>query len=99
MALTDIITPIAEAELKKIRDAVAAATHNDNRLPDSSFKAQYPWNATHVSRSGHEFHVDDTPGAERIRQAHRTGSYWELALMVEKLLSRLPMRVTTLRVD
>lgn len=66
-------------DLQQLRDAVAAKTNNDKRLPDSSFAAQYPWNATHVSRSGHEFHIDDTPGGERLRQAHRTGSYWEIS--------------------
>lgn len=51
----------------------------DIRLPDSTYKAEYPWNATHVSRSGHEKHVDDTPGHERLREAHKVGTYWEIS--------------------
>lgn len=52
---------------------------DDKRLPDSTYKAEYPWNATTVSRSGHEFHVDDTPGHERLRHAHKAGTYWEIS--------------------
>jgi hypothetical protein len=55
------------------------ADDKKKRLPDSSYAAEYPWNATHVSRSGHEKHVDDTPGAERLREAHKAGTYWEIS--------------------
>lgn len=51
----------------------------EKRLPDTTYKAEYPWNATHVSRSGHEFHIDDTPGNERLRQGHKAGTYWEIS--------------------
>ena len=49
----------------------------DDRLPKSDFQAQYPFNAVTVTRSGHEFHVDDTPGHERLRQAHKSGTFFE----------------------
>lgn len=51
----------------------------ENRLPDTSYAAEYPYNQTTISRSGHEFHVDDTPGAERLRTAHKSGSFWEVS--------------------
>jgi hypothetical protein len=51
----------------------------NNRLPASTFNAQYPFNAVTVSRSGHEFHVDDTPGHERLRQAHKSGTFFEVS--------------------
>lgn len=52
---------------------------SDDRLPDSSYAAEYPYNAVTVSRSGHEFHVDDTPGHERIRTAHKSGTFFEVS--------------------
>ena len=38
----------------------------------------YPLNHVHVSESGHLFEVDDSPGAERIHQYHRTGTFVEV---------------------
>jgi hypothetical protein len=52
---------------------------DEKRLPDTTYKAEYPWNQTHVSRSGHEKHIDDTPGHERLREAHKSGTYWEIS--------------------
>lgn len=51
----------------------------DPRHPPSTYKAKYPYNKVEVTESGHEFHVDDTPGKERLRYAHRTGTYWEIS--------------------
>ncbi len=45
--------------------------------PSVTGKSQYPLNKVYESRSGHIFEVDDTPGAERIHQFHRSGSYTE----------------------
>ncbi len=52
---------------------------NEKRLPDSTYSSEYPYNQTTVSRSGHEKHIDDTPGHERIREGHKSGTYWEVA--------------------
>jgi len=49
----------------------------DKRHPDTSYAAQYPYNRVTVTESGHEIHLDDTPHAERIRIAHKDGSYVE----------------------
>jgi hypothetical protein len=49
-----------------------------NRLPETKYKTEYPYCQTHVSRSGHEKHIDDTPGHERIREGHKSGTYWEV---------------------
>ena len=38
----------------------------------------YPLNHVHVSESGHLFEIDDSPGAERIHQYHRTGTFVEV---------------------
>jgi hypothetical protein len=54
-------------------------TSNTNqRHPDSEFEASYPWNQATITRSGHEIHINDTPGNESLRIAHTTGSYVEI---------------------
>lgn len=40
--------------------------------------SKYPWNFVTESRSGHYTEIDDSPGDERIKMAHRTGTYWEI---------------------
>ena len=49
------------------------------RLPPSTAKPEYPYNNAMVTRAGHEMHWDDTPGRERIRMAHRAGTYFEIS--------------------
>jgi len=49
-----------------------------NRLAKSGYKTKYPHNQAFLSKAGHEIHVDNTPGSERIRVAHKSGSYVEI---------------------
>lgn len=49
----------------------------DKRYPPSSYGAKYPFNRHVVTESGHEWSLDDTPGAERVRLAHMSGSHFE----------------------
>lgn len=51
----------------------------NNRLPASTAAPEYPYNSAMVTRAGHEMHWDDTPGHERIRLAHRAGTYFEIS--------------------
>jgi len=54
-------------------------TDNTNaRHPDSTFSTDYPYNQATVTRSGHEFHINDAPGKESLRIAHTTGTYVEV---------------------
>lgn len=46
--------------------------------PKTKFDAQYPFNAVEESDSGHLREIDDTPGAERIKETHRTGTFYEI---------------------
>ena len=46
--------------------------------PESEYSAKYPYNNITETESGHIFEMDDTPGAERIRIQHRTGTYTEI---------------------
>lgn len=51
----------------------------DPRHPKSEYEPKYPYNRVRVTESGHEVHMDDTPGKERIRLAHKDGSYVEIS--------------------
>jgi hypothetical protein len=53
-------------------------SNENQRHPNSAFKATYPYNQATVTRSGHEIHLNDTPEHESIRIAHTKGSYFEL---------------------
>ena len=50
----------------------------NNRHPDSDFNAQYPYNQSTLTRSGHEIHINDSPGSESLKIAHRKGTYVEI---------------------
>lgn len=41
-------------------------------------KSKYPHNHATQTESGHSFELDDTPGAERIRMQHRSGTFYEM---------------------
>ena len=45
--------------------------------PQTKYDARYPYNYVIETESGHIFETDDTPGKERIHQAHRNGSFQE----------------------
>lgn len=52
-----------------------------NRLdyePKDPYKAQYPFNKTYTTLSGHAIEIDDTPSAERIHVYHKSGAYIEI---------------------
>lgn len=51
----------------------------DKRHPKSVYDAQYPYNRVIVEESGHETHYDNTPGKERLRRSHKSGSYEEIS--------------------
>lgn len=48
------------------------------RLRKSGYKTKYPYNKVMITEKGHEVHYDDTPGEERIRIAHKDGTYDEI---------------------
>lgn len=45
--------------------------------PPSPYAAQYPYNNSTQTESGHFQEWDDTPGAERVRFQHRAGTFTE----------------------
>lgn len=50
---------------------------SDKRYPPSSYAARYPYNQKQVTQSGIELELDDTPGHERVRLAHPSGTHFE----------------------
>ena len=46
--------------------------------PTGDYNATYPFNHVYESESGHIMEYDDTPGAERIHQFHRSGTHYEI---------------------
>jgi len=52
--------------------------NNSFSEPVTPFAPQYPYNDAKLTESGHLMEFDDTPGAERVSIAHRTGTYFEI---------------------
>jgi hypothetical protein len=46
--------------------------------PKTPYKTKYPYNQVTSTESGHYVELDDTPGAERIHQYHRSGTFSEI---------------------
>ena len=46
--------------------------------PKTPHASKYPFNKVEKSESGHIREVDDTPKAERIKESHRTGTFYEV---------------------
>ena len=46
--------------------------------PAITYAAAYPYNHVYESELGHIFEIDDSAGAERIYQCHRTGTSYEI---------------------
>ena len=57
--------------------SVIGAAESEWNEPETSYGAEYPYNKVMESESGHVMEFDDTPGAERVHIAHRSGSFSE----------------------
>lgn len=45
---------------------------------NTDFQPSYPYNNIQQTESGHSFEMDDTPGRERVRLHHRSGTFVEM---------------------
>jgi hypothetical protein len=52
--------------------------NNETSEPETPYDAKYPYNNSMTTESGHVMEFDDTPGAERVSTAHRTGTFFEV---------------------
>lgn len=71
---------IAETFIQERKDNIVTSVPTVNSTwdePETMYDAVYPYNNVMESESGHLVEFDDTPGAERIHQAHRNGSFQE----------------------
>ncbi len=59
--------------------AVAGSASDTFDQPTIPYAASYPFNNVYESESGHIREYDDTSGAERIHERHRTGTSYEIA--------------------
>ena len=76
------ITGIATADFNTFPNAdgssVIASDGDTFDQPAIPYNAVYPANMVYESESGHIREIDDTSGAERIHERHRTGTSYEI---------------------
>ena len=76
------ITGIATADFNTYTAAdgstVTASDGDTFDQPAIPYNAKYPYNHVYESESGHIREYDDTPGAQRIYESHRTGTSYEI---------------------
>ena len=65
-------------EVHDNRTEFDTASGSMKKQPVNPFGAKYPYNHDRETESGHLFEADDTPDAERIKESHRTGTYYEI---------------------
>lgn len=74
-----VVGTVAEAQILAQGNTFITKTDETQlQEPLSPFAARYPYNTVEESDSGHVKEVDDTPGAERIKESHRTGTFYEI---------------------
>src|SRR5210317_473153 len=76
------ITGIATADFNPITAADGGSIDGDDgdtwNQPEIPYNTTYPYNKVFESESGHLKEYDDTTGAERIHERHRTGTSYEI---------------------
>lgn len=67
------VNKLARGENTKIHEL-------DTTIPEPAapYAAVYPYNHVYESESGHTKEYDDTPDAERIRERHKSGTFYEV---------------------
>ena len=69
---------VQKKELGRHRKVIMANQRGTWDQPAAGYNAQYPYNQSTVTESGHVFELDDTPGSERINLYHRSGTFIEV---------------------
>lgn len=70
-----------EPDLNKLARGENTIPHEPDSAigePANPYAAEYPYNHVYESESGHVKEYDDTSGAERIREHHRSGTEYEV---------------------
>lgn len=72
---------VDEVDVNKLARGENTKTHTpDTEIPEpqSPYNAEYPYNHVYETESGHVKEFDDTEGAERIREWHKSGTFYEV---------------------
>ena len=72
---------IKESDINRLARGTQTKTHTPDTTigePDDPYSAQYPHNSVMETRSGHVKEYDDTPDHERIRELHKSGTFYEV---------------------
>ena len=72
---------IRESDVNRLARGTNTKTHTpDSSIgePDAPYSAQYPYNRVMETESGHAKEYDDTPNHERIREWHKSGTFYEI---------------------
>jgi hypothetical protein len=76
-AITNVKNSVSENEYQGVLDKVKQSC-KFIEIP-SSFAARYPYNRMYETESGHIFEIDNTPGKERLRAKHTSGTDIEVS--------------------
>lgn len=74
-------TIVGEPDVNRLARGVNTSPYDPDvaiNEPGAPYQAQYPYNKVLETESGHKIEIDDTPGAERIRVHHHSGSFVEM---------------------
>lgn len=85
----DVSDTVIELRRKNILKDIPGANDITWDEPFPAYNAKYPFNKVFESESGHVLELDDTPKAERVHLAHRTGTFQEIypsGTKVEKIV-------------
>lgn len=69
-----------QSEIKSTRIEVITTANDKINVtePSTPSHPEYGYHKADVSLSGHIKEVDDTPGAERLAEMHKSGTFWEI---------------------
>lgn len=70
-----------ESDVNKLARGEITESYSPDTIikePASQSKPVYPYNHVYESESGHIKEYDDTSGAERIRERHKSGTFYEI---------------------
>jgi GH24 family phage-related lysozyme (muramidase) len=75
---TEETSVMAQAATRITNIPIAGEINTNWSEPEPAYNAQYPFNRVTETAAGHSVELDDTPGSERIRVYHTTGSFVEI---------------------
>jgi hypothetical protein len=72
---------VDESDVNKLARGEQTKVHTPDSIigePNDPYAAEYPHNHVMETRSGHVKEFDDTPSHERIREYHKSGTFYEV---------------------